>query len=360
MLKNKKKLYVIFAIVAMLVICLTIALIFLKNNRDTNEEENSETPKEEVVIPTAPSENTESLIQNLEKVEVVSLSNDIIEFSKDIEVETGEKVAVWVYSTPKFLGYFEIIMENDVKIIKGLDEALKKLDVESGAHNLAIVTEEGKSIGYIDVYIDENKFFEDEKSAEIAKYTTKEVTETIEVQYKTETKKSANKKNGTKEVTQKGVNGIKEITYKITYDESGNEISKEQIDEKTIQKTVNEIIVVGAADYNINSSKITNEIIGFMCSENQTITYDGQKGCDDSQELPSFKIIAIDGGSLKVVTLNEVAITPITVTKNGNLYVGTYKGTTHYFDPRGGGGNPDGEPLTLELCKQYNLSCGTW
>ena len=52
-----------------------------------------------------------------------------------------------------------------------------------------------------------------------------------------------------------------------------------------------------------------------MCSESQTMTYDGQKVCDDSVQLPSFKIIAIDKGSYKVVTLNEVAITPITVTK---------------------------------------------
>jgi len=71
----------------------------------------------------------------------------------------------------------------------------------------------------------------------------------------------------------------------------------------------------------------------------------------------SHKIISIDNGAYKLVTVNEVGITPITVTKNGNLYVGTYKGATHYFDPRGGGGN---EPLTLELCKKYNLSCGAW
>lgn len=358
MLKDKKKLYIILGVAVVLVVALGLVLILFKNNEPTPE--GSTPPTEEIVIPDAPSENTEALIENLEKVEVVSLSNDVIEFSKDVEVEAGEKVAVWVYSTPKFLGYFEVVMENNVKVIKGLEEALKNLNIESGNHNLAIVTEEGKSIGYIDVYVDENKFFEDEESAVISKYTTEEVTEEVEIAYKTETKKSTDKKSGTKEVTQKGVNGISEITYKITYDENGNEISKEKISEKVIKKAVNEIIVVGAADYNVNSSKITTEVVGFMCSESQTITYDGQKVCDDSLELPSFKIMAIDGGSLKVVTLNEVSITPITVTRSGNLYVGKYKGATHYFEPRGGGGNPDGEPLTLELCKKYNLSCGAW
>lgn len=360
MLKDKKKLFIILAIVATVILGTILAFIFLKDNETPNTGTKPNDPVEEVVIPDAPSENTEALIQNHEKMEVASLTNDVIEFSENVAVEIGEKVAVWVYSTPKFLGYFEVVIENNVKMIKGLEAAMKNLQIEAGEHNLAIVTEAGESIGYIDVYIDENKLFEDEKSAEIAKYTTKEVTEEIEIKFQTETKKDANKNSSYKQVTQKGVNGIKEVTYKITYDENGNEISKEQISEKVIKNAVNEIIIVGSADYNINSSKITDEVIGFMCSENQTITYNGEKGCDDSQELPSFKIIAIDGGSLKVVTLNDVAITPITVTKNGNLYVGTYKGATHYFDPRGGGGNPDGDPLTLDLCKKYNLSCGAW
>lgn len=360
MLKDKKKLFIVAAIVCALVLCAIMTLMFLKDDRNKNEGGNTDTPTEEVVIPDAPSENTEALIQTLEKVEVVSLSNDIIEFKEDVALETGDKVAVWIYSTPKFLGYFEVMLENNVKVIKGLDEAMKNLNIESGEHNLAIVTEEGTSIGYIDIYIEENKLFEDEQAAVISKYTTKEVIEEVEVKYQTETKRDANKKIGSKEVTQQGINGLNEITYKITYDENGNEISKEKISEKVVKNPIKEIVVIGAADYNVNTSKITDEFIGFMCSESQTMTYEGQKVCNDSLELPSFKVIAIDNGSLKVVTLNEVSITPITVTKSGNLYVGKYKGATHYFEPRGGGGNPDGEPLTLEICKKYNLSCGAW
>lgn len=221
--------------------------------------------------------------------------------------------------------------------------------------------EEGQSVGYIDVYVEENKFFEDEQTAIESKYTTKEITETKEIKFKTETKKDANKKSGSKEVTQKGVNGESETIYKVTYDETGKEISREKISEKVTKKAVNEIVVVGTADYNINSSKITDEFIGFICSEEQTMIYDGEKVCDDAKELQSFTAIAIDRGSFKVVTLNEKAITPIKITKNGGLlYVGTYKGATHYFEARGGGGNPEGEPLTMELCKKYNLSCGAW
>lgn len=360
MLKDKKKLFIILSVVIVLLICIASVIFFLINDTDKNNSGNNDKPNEEIVIPDAPAENTEDLVQEMKKVEVKQLNNDVIKFSEKVEVETGEKVAVWVYSTPKFLGYFEVVLENGVKMIKGLEEAMKEVELESGEHNLAIVTEEGTSIGYIDIYVEENKLFEDEEAAIVSKYTTKEVVEKLEIKYQTETKKDSNKKSGSKEVTQKGENGESEITYKITYDETGKEISKEKVSEKVIKKAVKEIIVVGTSNFSTNSSKITGEFIGFMCSENQTMEYDGVKGCDDSQELPSFKAIVIDDSVNYVVSVNNNSITPVKITKSGSLYKGTYNGKTHYFDVRGGGGNPDGEPLTEELCKQYNLSCGSW
>ena len=243
----------------------------------------------------------------------MALNNDIIELPEDVAVEKGEKVAVWVYSTPKFLGYFEVVVEDGVKLIKGLEEAMKNLKIDSGEHNIAIVTEEGKSIGFIDVYVDENKLFEDEKAAVVAKYTTKEVTEEVEVKYKTETKKDVNKKSGTKEVSQKGVNGINEVTYKITYDENGKEISKEKVSEKIIKKAVNEIIVTGTADFNTNTSMITTEFVGVMCTKDQIINYQGQEGCDDTLEQ-NFKAIVIDNTSYYVITINQANVNPIKVT----------------------------------------------
>lgn len=333
---------------------LLLLSILLVTGCGSKEEKGKENIEDKVV---APAETTEELVEQMEAIEVEKVNENEIVFASDIKLEVKQKVEVWVYSEPKFLGYFEVVEENGVKMIKGLKDAMKKLDIEPGNHNIAIVTEEGEAVGYIDVYVEENKFFEDEQAAVESKYTTEEVVEKTEVKYQTETKRDSNKKSGSREVTQKGVNGEIEVTYKVTYDETGKEIKREKVSEKVTKEAIKEIVVVGAADYNVNTAKITKEATGFMCNESQTITYDGQKGCDDSLELPMFKIISIDNGAYKLVTVNEVGITPITVTKNGNLYVGTYKGATHYFDPRGGGGN---EPLTLELCKKYNLSCGAW
>jgi len=358
MLKDKKKLIIILTSIIVLIIGILLAVILLKNNDEGNSGNKGNNQNEEVKIPDAPAENTENLVQELEKMEVVSLSNDVIKFDEKITVQSGEKVAVWVYSSPKFLGYFEVFVEDGVKMIKGLQEAMKDLEVEAGNHNLAIVTEKGESVGYIDIYIEENKLFEDEQAAIVSKYTTKEVKEEIEVKYETITTKDANKKSGTKEVTQKGVNGISEVTYKITYDENGKEISKEKISVKVIKEVVNEKVVVGTANFNTNTSKITSKFTGFMCTEDQTMLYEGTKGCNDMLELSGFSAISIDNSVYYIIKINDNSITPIKVTKNGFLYKGTYKGTTYYFDSRSGGG--EDIPLTSEVCKQYNLNCGSW
>ena len=359
MTKDKKKILILVAVVFAIIVCVCLIFIFLKDGEKSNEGGNTNNPGEQIVIPDAPAENTENLVQNLEKIEIFKLNNDTIEFSEKLEVEVGEKVAVWVYSQPKFLGYFDVVEENGIKKIKGLEVAMKKIDVEPGVHNIAIVTKDGESVGYIDVFVEENKIFEDEQAAIESKYTTKEVKEQIEVKFKTETKKDANKKSGSKEVTQKGENGISEITYKIIYDETGKEISKEKIDEKVIKEAIKEIIVVGTADFNTNSAKITSEFTGFMCTNEQIIDYQGFNGCDDSKELPNFKAIVINNTDIYVITLDGASVTPIKIKKDGDLYKGTYKGKTHYFESRSGG-PMDEIVLTDELCKQYKLNCGSW
>ena len=355
-MKKNKKLIVIIAVAITLLIVFLIFALLLKNDKNNEGVQPSPTP--EVVIPDAPAENTESLLQNLEKAETASLDNDKIEFTETTKINEGDKVAVWIYSTPKFLGYFEVIIENGAKQIKGLAEALAKVEIEPGNHNIAIVTEEGNAVGYVDVYVEENKLFEDEHAAIVSKYTTEEVTETYEIKYKTETRKDANKKNGYKEVTQKGANGYGERTFKITYDENGIQISKEKISEKVITAATNEIVVVGSSDYNLNTSKINGEFVGFMCTEDQTMEYDGQKVCDDSLALSQFRGIKIDNSVSFIVEVNESGITPVKVSKTGSLYKGTYQGKIYYFESRGGSGEQI--PLTPDLCNKYKLKCGSW
>lgn len=57
--------------------------------------------------------------------------------------------------------------------------------------------------------------------------------------------------------------------------------------------------------------------------------------------------------------VNNATITPIKINEySGMTYSGTYQGSLHYFDTRGGDGAQ--EPLTMEDCNRYGLSCGAW
>jgi len=176
-LKNNRKIIAIIGILLLAIIGLVLYFSSFNNAEKENDKEtdkigdvsenNKEDEKEELNVPEAPATNTENLVDTMKKVEVSKMDNDKIEFTQEVKVEEGEKIAVWVYSTPKFLGYFEVIVKNGVKMIEGLAEALSNITVEKGNHNIALVTENGKEVGYIDVYIeDDGKITEKEEEKE--------------------------------------------------------------------------------------------------------------------------------------------------------------------------------------------------
>ena len=324
-------------------------------------------------------------------MEIETVTEDEIVFSNNIELEEKQKVAVWIYSKPKFLGYFEVLVENGVKKIVGLKEAIEKITIESGEHNIAITTETGKPLGYIDVHIEKNgtltesikeekvdkeeenedKPLEEEKKEnekvepeetnkkEEVKTTTKKVTEIETIKYSSTKQNEVNMKKGATSVVQAGTGGTKEIVYEITYDSNGKELSRKKISEKTTKEPVNEIVKVGTSDYNINSDHITGHAIGFMCVEADTLTNpDGGKACDDSKPLKNFSVTIINDIPY-LIKVDNSTITPIQLNEyQGMTYSGTYQGVLYYFDSRGGDGAP--EPLTMEMCNTYGFSCGAW
>ena len=280
-MKNKKKLLLIGGMILLLL--LGIVLYFVFSNTDKPNSTNEEKTKDKVV---APATNTEELLQEMEAIEIETVTEDEIVFSDDIELKENEKVAVWIYSEPKFLGYFEVLVEKGVKKIVGLKEAIEKITIEEGEHNIAITTESGKPLGYVDVRIENNgtltesitnekveedieKEEEKEKTTEKQeeKTTTKKITETETIKYSSTSQNEVNMKKGTTSVVQAGSNGTKEITYEVTYDSNGKELSRKTLSEKTTREPVNEVVKVGTSDFNINSDKITGNLMGFMCTE---------------------------------------------------------------------------------------------
>ncbi len=83
---------------------------------------------------------------------------------------------------------------------------------------------------------------------EIHRTTFEEVVEKEKIPYEKEKAYSANMYEGQSKVTQEGVNGRKEVTYKVTYAD-GKETAREVISEKVTREPVNEITTYGTAKY---------------------------------------------------------------------------------------------------------------
>lgn len=388
---NKQVLIIVASILA--IVLIGIIAFYMVNNKDQTpntpnvpvEENKKEENVEDKVI--SPAKTTEELKTKVKPIEVAAVDADSVTFKDENQVKEGEKIAVWVYSTPKFLGYFDVVVENGTKIIKGLAEKIEKLDIETGLHNIALVNSSGVSIGYFDITIniegkiaqqtstetknpeeeqkeDNNKETEENK---VEQNTTKEETVEEKIAYTTKKVNEVNQKKGTKTTSQKGVNGVKKVTYSVTYNSEGKEISRKKISETITKKPVEEIIKVGLSDFNLNTAKMTGATHGFMCSENELGTEeDGSKYCNDreGQILQEFYAIAIDkvyyatcANTTGCFGEKVNAFVPLTKV-SGMLFKGTLKGKTYYFEGRAGGG--DDTPLTKNDCDTFKITCGTW
>lgn len=135
--KGKKALVIV--IVVIIVVGSIIALTYggrvfrtKDESKDTDTKEDIKNEEANITPPEkVPAANTEELKQTVSKIEVKEVTKDKIIFNIDSKVEIGDKVAVWVYSEPKFLGYFEVKEEKGQKIIEGLEEKLAELEIEA-------------------------------------------------------------------------------------------------------------------------------------------------------------------------------------------------------------------------------------
>lgn len=90
---------------------------------------------------------------------------------------------------------------------------------------------------------------------------TKNETKTEPIKFAKKTRNNPKLEKGQTKVIQKGVNGIKEIKYKVTY-EAGKEIKREKISEKITKQPIKEIIEVGTLAKS-EKSETKTEVIKF-------------------------------------------------------------------------------------------------
>ena len=368
--KNSKRMIIIIVCVVLILI-IAFVLIFIGRNNSSSDGNLLDSNEPVLTDPEQPSSlasDTEELLNTYKKLDTISVSLDKISFVNSLGIEVGSKMDVYVYSTPKFVGTFEVMEENGVKYITGMKQVLDAIDLEDGEHHLALLLN-GEVLGYVSIAIsrdhEDNPITEEETSentegsdGSLPSVETKEevVVEIESISYQTKEVQEVNMKRGERKVTTAGVEGSKEVTYKVTYDNSHREIKREKLSEKITKNSVDEVVMVGISDYNINTSTYV-EYAGPLC---KTLNSIGNM-CDETEM--NFKAISVDSNPI-ITCIAETCLTnqvnehiSATWKPNSVLLEATYQGETRYFFTNKAA---DTQKLTLEDCEKYGLACGSW
>lgn len=190
----------------------------------------------------------------------VTVIDGIIEIP--VEIETGKTVKDVLDAAKITLGDKDTC---EPKLEDKITEDTKKVTVKRAAETKVSLTADGKtteittSAATVQALLDEQKITlgaDDEVSEKLeAKLTAgmsivvkrveyKEEAAKEDIDFETEEKTSDSLAEGTTEVTQEGVKGEKEITYKVKYVD-GKEESREKISEKITKEPVKKIVTVG-------------------------------------------------------------------------------------------------------------------
>ena len=161
---------------------------------------------------------------------------------KDIKIilQNGYELTALTSKTTvnEILNENNIVLDENQKTIPGIDEevtagtVIKIVDKSYNEVQIAKISEEGVQTTL------------DELLNNYAPITEKVVTEQVEIPYETITKNTAGvTTDTTNKILQQGKNGLKEVTYKIKY-QNEIEIEKIQLSEKIIKNPVNKIVQV--------------------------------------------------------------------------------------------------------------------
>lgn len=82
----------------------------------------------------------------------------------------------------------------------------------------------------------------------------KTIKETEDIPYTTRTVDEVNMLTGTKQTVTEGVNGIKEIEYRVVYNSKNEEVSREKVKETVKKASVEKVEKVGISDFNLNEN----------------------------------------------------------------------------------------------------------
>ena len=189
-----------------------------------------------------------------------------------------------------------------VKGVKGKTEFLKTYEVDRSTGKLSNPKESSKVV---------SKPVDEIVLVGTMKAETKEEKKTETIPFEKETRKNPKLKKGETKVVQKGVNGTKEITYKVTF-ENGKEVNREKVSEKITKEPVKEIVEVGTLETTTKEEKKTETVPFEKETRNNPKLKKGetkvvQKGVNGTKEI-IYKVTLENGKEVKREKVSEKII----------------------------------------------------
>lgn len=141
MVKDKKtKKIILIAIGVILISILIILMVMMLTKKNANEEK----------------VNLRNILNDSLEIKAVINSDKSLELISFEDKDNTDKVKVWVFSEPVYLGEFNLVKKDNKYYLEGLNEALQEKSLNTGSHRL-LVMKDDKSLGYIKIEIDSDK-----------------------------------------------------------------------------------------------------------------------------------------------------------------------------------------------------------
>ena len=133
--KNKKKFIIwgIILVIVAIIIVVTLVILGKKDNTNLQEVLNG-------------SVEIKGIVDEEKRIELMNLD----------EEKSLDKVTVWLFSDPVYLGEFNLVKIDNKYYLEGLNDVLKDKDIEAGSHRLLVMNKK-EAVGYIRVEITDDK-----------------------------------------------------------------------------------------------------------------------------------------------------------------------------------------------------------
>ena len=384
---------IIGVVIGLLIVILGIILVLgLSKNED-------KTPENTI--------NISEKLASASVLEVVITEDKKIDLS-NIEMIKDKSVKVWAFSSPVYLGEFNLVSIDDRYYLEGIEDVLRTKYITNGDHKVLILQDD-KVVGYFNIRLSggnllsssqmsdgsdlkntgsdnndskvnntdknenknnvNNENNSDNLNTNENKTRTKKLEVEEDIKYTTEEIKETNMLKGKKETVVKGVMGKKKITYNVTYDKNNKEIKREKVSETVVSEPVNEQVKVGISDYNLNDKPTYGLETGIFCLEDEASGFD-YKQCDDenlANKNNYYQTISV-GNKQYLICMDSNICSDYydyqfklsshqVISKYKDIYTVTMNGTKYYLDPHAGS---DGRELTEEICTELGLVCNRW